>query len=72
MFARSAPGGSAAFARLDNSVMIAGPVIAAATRGPHRSTQGPPNAALKPSNANAVVKVVYGGVNHHGSFGKSA
>ena len=30
----------------------------AATRGPRRSTHGPPNAALRPSSINAVVKVV--------------
>jgi hypothetical protein len=44
----------------------------AATRGPRRSTHGPPNAALRPSSTSAVVNVVYGGLNHHGSFGKSA
>src|SRR5437016_3216914 len=43
----------------------------AAARGPRRSTQGPPKAALKPSRTSAVVKVVYGGLNHHGSFGNS-
>ena len=32
----------------------------------------PPNAALKPRRTNAVVNVVYGGLNHHGSSGKSA
>src|SRR2546421_10225707 len=41
----------------------------AATRGPRRSTQGPPNAALSPSRTSAVVNVVYGGLNHQGSFG---
>jgi hypothetical protein len=30
----------------------------AATRGPRRSTHGPPKAALRPSNTNAVEKVV--------------
>ena len=30
----------------------------AATRGPRRSTHGPPNAALSPSSTSAVVKVV--------------
>src|SRR5688572_31032185 len=44
----------------------------AATRGPRRSTQGPPNAALNPSSASAVVNVVYGGLNHHGASGNSA
>ena len=38
----------------------------AATRGPRRSTHGPPNAALSPSSTSAVVNVVYGGLNHHG------
>src|SRR5206468_11917264 len=38
----------------------------AAARGPFRSTHGPPNAALNPSNISAVVNVVYGGLNHHG------
>src|SRR4029077_5898734 len=38
----------------------------AATLGPRRSTHGPPNAALRPSSANAVVNVVYGGLNHPG------
>src|SRR5439155_11987738 len=44
----------------------------AATRGPRRSTHGPPKAALKPSKTRAVVNVVYGGLNHHGSFGNNA
>ena len=44
----------------------------AATRGPRRSTHGPPNAALRPSSISAVVNVVYGGLNHHGASGKSA
>ena len=44
----------------------------AATRGPRRSTHGPPNAALSPSKASAVVNVVYGGLNHHGASGSSA
>ena len=30
----------------------------AATRGPRRSTHGPPNAALSPSSTSAVVNVV--------------
>ncbi len=42
----------------------------AAARGPRRSTQGPPNAALNPSSTSAVVKVVYGGLNHQGDVGK--
>ena len=44
----------------------------AATRGPRRSTHGPPNAALRPSSTSAVVNVVYGGLNHQGSSGNSA
>ena len=32
--------------------------VRAATRGPRRSTHGPPNAALSPSSARAVVNVV--------------
>ena len=44
----------------------------AATRGPRRSTHGPPNAALNPSSASAVVNVVYGGLNHHGASGNNA
>src|SRR5262249_50478051 len=44
----------------------------AATRGPRRSTQGPPKAALNPSRTRAVVKVVYGGLNHQGSAGSAA
>ncbi len=46
--------------------------LVAATRGPRRSTQGPPNAALNPRRTNAVVKVVYGGLNQLGAFGKMA
>ena len=48
------------------------PPAVAAARGPRRSTHGPPNAALNPSSTSAVVNVVYGGLNHHGSPGKSA
>ncbi len=44
----------------------------AAARGPRRSTHGPPKAALSPSRTSADVKVVYGGLNHHGDPGKSA
>src|SRR5678810_211789 len=44
----------------------------AAQRGPRRSTHGPPNAALNPSSASAVVNVVYGGLNHHGASGNNA
>src|SRR5262245_10314525 len=44
----------------------------AATRGPRRSTQGPPKAALRPSRTSAVVNVVYGGLNHQGLVGNSA
>src|SRR5437773_7210078 len=43
----------------------------AAARGPRRSTHGPPKAALSPSRTRAVVKVVYGGLNHHGSPGNN-
>src|SRR5262245_12542286 len=43
----------------------------AATRGPRRSTQGPPKAALIPNRTSAVVKVVYGGLNHDGLFGNN-
>jgi hypothetical protein len=32
--------------------------VVAATRGPRRSTQGPHNAALNPSNIKAIVNVV--------------
>jgi len=46
--------------------------VVAATRGPCRSTQGPPNAALRPSSTRAVVKVVYGGLNHQGDVGNNA
>ena len=44
----------------------------AAARGPRRSTHGPPNAALRPSSASAVVNVVYGGLNHQGWPGNNA
>src|SRR3954470_1855920 len=44
----------------------------AAALGPRRSTHGPPNAALNPSSASAVVNVVYGGLNHQGWPGNSA
>ena len=44
----------------------------AAARGPRRSTQGPPNAALSPRKTSAVLKVVYGGLNHQGWFGSNA
>ena len=42
----------------------------AATRGPRRSTHGPPKAALRPSSVSAVVNVVYGGENQAGASGK--
>src|SRR5262245_10369067 len=43
----------------------------AAARGPRRSTHGPAKAALRPRSTSAVVKVVYGGLNHHGSLGNN-
>ena len=53
-----------ALALLGLSAAFGGPWVE--RRGPRRSTHGPPNAALSPSSASAVVNVVYGGLNHQG------